>query len=65
MAKRKQPEPVTVPEPAPAAPEAGVQQSEVRSPAKQDKLSRIIKQHPRRDIPLVESIEPANAPPKE
>jgi hypothetical protein len=65
MADQRRPEPATTPEPTPEAPEAEVQQSNVRSPAKHDRLSRIIKQHPRRDIPLVESVEPAEAPPKE
>jgi hypothetical protein len=65
MADQKQPEPAATPEPSPEAPEVEVQQSNVRSPAKQDKLSRIIKQHPRRDIPRVESVEPAEAPSKE
>jgi hypothetical protein len=32
---------------------------------KQEQLKRMIKQHPQREIPLVESIEPAEAPPKE
>jgi len=58
MATPNQPEPAE-------SPDAEVQQSTVRSPAKQEQLKRMIKQHPRREIPLVESIEPAEAPPKE
>jgi len=65
MAEQTRSQPAATPEPAPETPEAEVQQSTVRSPAKQDKLSRIIKQHPQRDIPRVESVEPPEAPPKE
>jgi len=41
------------------------QQSNERSIAKQERLKRAIKQHPQREIPRVESIEPRDAPPKE
>jgi hypothetical protein len=58
MPTPKQPEPAE-------SPDIEVQQSNVRSPAKQEQLKRLIKQHPQREIPLVESIEPAEAPPKE
>ncbi|MEW5708432.1 MAG: hypothetical protein AB1830_05915 [Pseudomonadota bacterium] len=58
MPKPRKPLP---PEPA----EADLQQSSARSIAKQEQLKRIVKQHPQRDIPRVESVEPADAPPKE
>jgi hypothetical protein len=45
--------------------ETELQQSITRSIAKQEQLKRIVKQHPQRDIPRVEGIEPAEAPPKE
>ncbi len=45
--------------------EPEVQQSNQRSIAKQDQLKRIIKRHPQREIPRVESIEPRDAPLKE
>lgn len=47
----------------PLEPEA--QQSQETSIAKEEKLKRIIKQHPQRDIPRVESMEPPEAPSKE
>ena len=46
-------------------PETGGQESRPRSIARDEAMKRIIKQHPQRDIPRVESIEPAEAPPKE
>jgi hypothetical protein len=58
MATPEQPKPAE-------SPDIELQQSSVRSPAKQDRLKRMIKQHPQHEIPLVESIEPAEAPPKE
>jgi hypothetical protein len=58
MPTPKQPEPAE-------SPDIEVQQSNERSPVKQEQLKRMIKQHPQREIPLVESIEPAEAPPKE
>ncbi len=45
--------------------EADLQQSSTRSIAKQERLKRIVKQHPQRDIPRVEGVEPDEAPPKE
>lgn len=42
-----------------------VQQSSVRGPAADDELKRMVRQHPRRDIPLVESVEPPEAPARE
>ena len=58
MATPEQPSP-------PEAPDVEVQQSSLHSPAKNDKLKRIIKQHPQRGIPAVESVEPPDAPRKE
>lgn len=42
-----------------------VQQSGVRGPGADDELKRIIKQHPQKAIPQVESVEPGQAPPKQ
>ena len=39
-------------------PEAEVQQSNARSIARDEKMKRIIRQHPQRDIAQVESLEP-------
>jgi len=47
----------------PIEPEA--QQSHETSIAKEERIKRIIKQHPQRDIPRVESVEPPEAPLKE
>jgi hypothetical protein len=46
-------------------PEPELQQGHGRSVSKEEGLKRIIKQHPQRDIPRVESVEPSEAPPKE
>jgi len=52
--------------PAPPKPlEPEMQQSNERSISKQERLKRAIKQHPQREIPRVESIEPRDAPSKE
>jgi hypothetical protein len=48
-----------------AALEFEAQQSGAHSPREDDALKRIIKQHPVRDIPQVESVEPREAPLKE
>lgn len=45
--------------------ELDIQGSGVHSAWEDDALKRIIKQHPRKGIPQVESIEPNEAPPKE
>lgn len=42
-----------------------VQQSAGLSKARDEELKRIMRQHPRRDIANVESVEPAEAPPRE
>jgi hypothetical protein len=43
----------------------GSQESAPHSIAHDEALKRIVRQHPQRDIPRVESVEPAEAPPKE
>ena len=50
--------------PRPSAPpeEAEVQQSGSRSKVKNDKVKRIIKQHPQRDEPRVNSVEEGETP---
>lgn len=45
--------------------ESRLQQSCTLGPREDDALKRIIKQHPRREIPRIESIEPEDAPLKE
>jgi Protein of unknown function (DUF2934) len=45
--------------------EMGGQESAPHSIAHDEAMKRIIKQHPQRDIPRVESVEPADAPRKE
>jgi ribosomal protein L24 len=46
----------------PTEKELEIQHSNVRSIAKQEKLKRIIKQHPHRDLPRVDSVEPTEIP---
>ena len=43
-------------------PEPEVQQGHGRSIAKGEKLERLIKQHPQRDEPRVDSVEPGETP---
>lgn len=54
---------------APASPEfppdTAVQKSSVHGASKDEELKRIIKQHPQKAIPQIESVEPENAPFKE
>ncbi len=45
--------------------EMGMQLGGPRSPAEDDVLKRMVKQHPRRDIARMESVEPEEAPPKQ
>jgi hypothetical protein len=52
------------PEPVETA-ELGGQESGVHGFWEEDALKRIVKQHPRKGIPQVESMEPQEAPPKE
>lgn len=46
-------------------PEYEVQQSSVHGFREDDTLKRLVRQHPQRDIPRVEGVEPAEAPPRE
>lgn len=46
-------------------PDMEVQQSGVHGRGKDDKLKRMVKQHPQKAIPQVDSVEPEKAPPKE
>jgi hypothetical protein len=45
--------------------ELNMQESGVHGAWTDDALKRIIRQHPQKGIPQVESIEPQEAPPKE
>lgn len=45
--------------------EPEVQQSGTFGPAEEDRLKRAVRQHPRRDIPRTESVEPELSPVKE
>ena len=46
-------------------PGTGVQQSSVHGAGKDEELKRIVRQHPRKAIPQIESVEPDQAPFKE
>lgn len=46
-------------------PDREIQESGIHGPAKDDKLKRMVKQHPHQAIPQVESVEPEKAPFKE
>jgi hypothetical protein len=50
------------PKRVPAQPE--IQQGAGRGKAKDDRLKRAVKQHPQRDEPRVESVEPSEMPPE-
>ncbi|SFL74346.1 DUF2934 domain-containing protein [Nitrosomonas communis] len=54
-----------MPESEELPPNIELQESGTHGPAKDDKLKRIVKQHPHKAIPQVESIEPEKAPFKE
>jgi len=45
--------------------ELNVQESAVHGFGQDDVLKRIVRQHPRKGIPQVESVDPVDAPPKE
>jgi hypothetical protein len=60
QASRRQPAPDTD-----MLEEFGMQHGGTRSPAQDEALKRIIRGHPRRDIPRIESMEPEDAPSKE
>jgi len=59
MNQRRKPEP---PIEEPSAP--AIQQSGGRSIAADERLKRAIKQHPQRDKPKVDSVEPLELPPE-
>jgi hypothetical protein len=59
MNQRRKPEPPKD-EPSPPA----IQQSDGRSIAADERLKRVIKQHPQRDEPKVDSVEPLELPPE-
>lgn len=45
-------------------PEPEIQQGDGRSIATDERLKRVIKQHPQRDEPKVDSVEPLELPPE-
>lgn len=47
----------------PGSPEAEIQQGNVRSRVKDDRIKRIARQHPQRDEPAVNSVEQEDLPP--
>jgi hypothetical protein len=49
--------------PEPEAPEPEIQEGHNRSKARDDKLKRIIKRHPKRDEPRVDSVDEMDLPP--
>jgi hypothetical protein len=50
------------PEPAPPT-EPEIQEGHGRSPAKDDEVKRLVKRHPLRDEPRVDSVEADETPP--
>jgi hypothetical protein len=49
--------------PGPEAPEPEIQEGHNRSKARDDQLKRIIKRHPKRDEPRVDSVDEMDLPP--
>jgi hypothetical protein len=47
----------------PEPPQAEIQQGNVRSKAKDDRMKRIVRRHPQRDQPAVDGVEPEDLPP--
>ena len=45
--------------------EFGMQQGGTMGPAEDEALKRLVRRHPQKEIPLVEGIEPFDAPPRE
>lgn len=45
--------------------EPGMQQGGTMGPAEDEQLKRMIRRHPQKEIPLVEGMEPKDAPSKE
>lgn len=54
-----------IPESAEPGQELEIQQSSVHGAGRDDELKRMIRQHPRKAIPQIDSVDPANAPPRE
>ncbi|MGC2518114.1 MAG: hypothetical protein WA373_03280 [Burkholderiales bacterium] len=48
--------------PEPAPPEAEIQEGHGRSKVKDERMKRIVKQHPQRDEPKVDSVEKYETP---
>jgi hypothetical protein len=61
--KRTQPMTPEPKRPAPEPPEEAPQQGQGRSKIKEQRLKRMVKQHPGRDEPRVDSVEPDELPP--
>lgn len=51
--------------PAADAADPGVHQGSSHSPREDEAMKRVIRKHPQRDIPMVEGIDPQDAPLKE
>jgi hypothetical protein len=49
--------------PEPKTPEPEIQEGHSRGKARDDKLKRIIKRHPKRDEPRVDGVEDMDLPP--
>ena len=47
----------------PEPPEPEIQHGSVRSRTRDDRMKRSIKQHPQRDQPALDSVEPEDLPP--
>lgn len=45
--------------------EPGMQQGATMGPLHDEELKRMLRRHPRKEIPLVEGLDPEDAPPKE
>jgi hypothetical protein len=50
---------------SPGAADLPMQQSSMHGAAMDDELKRIVRQHPRKGIPQIESVDPKDAPAKE
>jgi hypothetical protein len=48
--------------PEPMPPEAEIQEGRGRSKVKDERMKRIVKQHPKRDEPKVDSVERSETP---
>lgn len=50
-------------QPEPATPEPEIQEGGTRGKVRDDELKRIVRQHPKRDEPKVDSVEDLELPP--